>query len=480
MAAAARKVELVRDLGQRRGRRGARRGRRARRVDEQRVDRRPGRGAEASNIDTETGAILVGDGDEQLRHLHRLHVPGLQPVRAGSTARDPGPGRRRHDHPRHPPDLDPRPRVAGHRVLDARGERDVLRRGGGRHRGGAVHAGDVREPARGGFDGADRRRRSSRSPSAAGVDRYRRLRERRRVLRVRDGDDREDPGRSRAPAASAPRRSSSTARSSRTRPCPSPPTWPRSSSRALPRFGPAGSELRPPRGESTPLARTHTSRCVLPSGARLRARGRWVRRRVRCLHHAGARGDSLHRRGQARLPHGSRGRPHDIRSCTPSMCRTDASHTWREILSREASKESQGSSSALREAVDGALDCASRRRSWPRAHWDAAYAEARHAAQVLAADAARSQGWRHRLLPRCRRRPCYDLPLFTCVTGRSCTRAVLAPTPSQRPKSASCAPWGRRSPLTTATSLTSAVHLARASRLRRDPIRSARDRSCDR
>ena len=57
---------------------------------------------------------------------------------------DPGPGRRRHDHPRHPPDRDPRRAVAGHRVLDARRERDVLRRGGGCRCRRPVHAGDVR------------------------------------------------------------------------------------------------------------------------------------------------------------------------------------------------------------------------------------------------------------------------------------------------------------------------------------------------
>ena len=86
----------------------------------------------ASNINTDTGAIKVGDGLGRARHLHRLHVPDLQPVRARSYGDDdPGPHRRRLDHPQHPPHLDPRPLVAGHGVLDPGCERDVLRRGVG-------------------------------------------------------------------------------------------------------------------------------------------------------------------------------------------------------------------------------------------------------------------------------------------------------------------------------------------------------------
>ena len=44
-------------------------------------------------INPDTGAIAVGDGDQTHGHLHRLHVPGLQPVRAGVRRGDPGPRR---------------------------------------------------------------------------------------------------------------------------------------------------------------------------------------------------------------------------------------------------------------------------------------------------------------------------------------------------------------------------------------------------
>ena len=171
----------------------------------------------ASNIDADTGAILVGEGADMPRDLHRLHVPRLRSLRGSLRPVDRGARRRRLDHARHPPDLDPRPRVAGHRVLDPRGERHVLRRGRGRRRLAPVHDRDVREPAGRGDPRAAATSRSSRSPRASGVTDVDDC--------VNDGtyskyvtdDDREDARGPAGAAASAPRRSPSTARSSPTR-----------------------------------------------------------------------------------------------------------------------------------------------------------------------------------------------------------------------------------------------------------------------
>ena len=224
MAATVAQDELVRDLGERRRRRGARRSSRALVVwmnntcDRSRPDGRPDRRRASTprpvRSPSATGTQTM---DTYIDFMCPVCNQFEQVVRRG----DRRPGGRRHDHPQHPPDLDPRPRLAGHRVLHSCRERDVLRRGRRRRRIGAVHAGDVREPAGGGLDRSDRRadprdrRRASASPGStrasttASTPDY-----------VTD-DDREDSGRAGRHAASARRRSRSTARSSRTRRCPS-------------------------------------------------------------------------------------------------------------------------------------------------------------------------------------------------------------------------------------------------------------------
>ena len=81
----------------------------------------PGDAPSASNIDADTGAIHHRRG---ARTSLATYIDFMCPVcgdfEAALRTLDRGTRRRRIDHARHPPDLDPRPRVAGHRVLDPR------------------------------------------------------------------------------------------------------------------------------------------------------------------------------------------------------------------------------------------------------------------------------------------------------------------------------------------------------------------------
>ena len=177
MAAAARKVELVRDLGERRASSWCSWSSAALVVwmNNSRPTRDPGEPPEASNIDTETGAIagrrrrpdhvdtyidFMCPVCNQFEQAYGETIQGL--VDDGTITLE------------HPPDLDPRPRVAGHRVLDARRERDVLRRRGGRRRRRSRSCRRCTRTSPRRARPVSPTTRSSRSPSGVGVDRDRR------------------------------------------------------------------------------------------------------------------------------------------------------------------------------------------------------------------------------------------------------------------------------------------------------------------